>query len=281
MVVRSAPIVLWAIDNNGVLLLSEGRGLDALGLKPGEVVGESAFDLYLQHPEVLEDLPRALRGESVTSTVEVGDLTFDTRSLPMRDAEGNQTGVIGVSTDVTDRESAARDLLTIAGGDDPSAHAGGRGAQSRDGQPHRTHEPGRRTARGEDGLCRRSRGSSGSPARCTTRQDRDPRRGTDEATRDYFRDVYDNLIRISDLIDSYRDLLTGAMDVYLSTVSNRLNVVMKQLTVLATIFLPLAFNFGWMVEQIDTLAAFLVLGGGGLVVPAIVLLVYFRRSGFM
>jgi magnesium transporter len=71
------------------------------------------------------------------------------------------------------------------------------------------------------------------------------------------------------------------MDVYLSTVSKRLNVVMKQLTVLATIFLPLAFNFGWMVEQIDTLAAFLVLGGGGLVVPAIVLLVYFRRSGFM
>jgi PAS domain S-box-containing protein len=110
MVVRSAPIVLWAIDNNGVFLLSEGRGLDALGLEPGEVVGESAFDLYLQHPEVLEDLRRALDGESVTSTVEVGDLTFDTRSSPMRDAEGNQTGVIGVSTDVTDRESAARDL---------------------------------------------------------------------------------------------------------------------------------------------------------------------------
>jgi magnesium transporter len=45
----------------------------------------------------------------------------------------------------------------------------------------------------------------------------------------YFRDVYDHLIRISDLIDSYRDLLTSAMDVYLSTVSNRLNAVMKQL----------------------------------------------------
>jgi magnesium transporter len=52
----------------------------------------------------------------------------------------------------------------------------------------------------------------------------------------YFRDVYDHLIRISDLIDSYCDLLTGAMDVYLSTVSNRLNSVMKQLAVIATIF---------------------------------------------
>jgi magnesium transporter len=58
----------------------------------------------------------------------------------------------------------------------------------------------------------------------------------EDDSRNYFRDVYDHLIRISDLIDSYRDLLTGAMDVYLSTVSNRLNVVMKQLTIMATIF---------------------------------------------
>ena len=49
--------------------------------------------------------------------------------------------------------------------------------------------------------------------------------GLDAGTRDYFRDVYDHLIRVSDMVDSYRDLLTSAMDVYLSTVSNRLNVV--------------------------------------------------------
>ena len=62
----------------------------------------------------------------------------------------------------------------------------------------------------------------------------------------YFRDIYDHLIRISDLIDSYRDLLTGAMDVYLSTVSNRLKSVMKQLTIIATIFLPLAWITGFL-----------------------------------
>ena len=109
-VVRGAPIVLWAIDNHGVFLLSEGRGLEPLGLKPGEVVGESAFDLYFNHPQVLEDLTRALDGEAVTSTADVGDLTFDTRSAPIRDADGRQIGVIGVSTDVTDRECAAREL---------------------------------------------------------------------------------------------------------------------------------------------------------------------------
>ena len=56
----------------------------------------------------------------------------------------------------------------------------------------------------------------------------------------YYRDIYDHLIRICDLVDSYRDLLSSAMDVYLSSVSNRLNVVMKQLAVIATVFLPSA-----------------------------------------
>jgi hypothetical protein len=47
----------------------------------------------------------------------------------------------------------------------------------------------------------------------------------------YIRDLYDHLIRISDLVDSYRDLLSGSLDAYMSVVSNRLNDVMKQLTI--------------------------------------------------
>ena len=77
---------------------------------------------------------------------------------------------------------------------------------------------------------------------------------TDDDQR-YFRDVYDHLIRIGDMVDTYRDLLTGAMDVYLSTVSNRLNAVMKQLAIIATVFMPLTFltgffgqNLAWMVR---------------------------------
>jgi magnesium transporter len=103
----------------------------------------------------------------------------------------------------------------------------------------------------------------------------------------YFRDVYDHLIRISDLIDSYRDLLTGAMDVYLSTVSNRLNSVMKQLTVIATIFLPLTFitgffgqNFGWMVGNIGGAPEFLAFGVGSEIVIVVGLLALFKRRGW-
>ncbi|HEY2934490.1 MAG TPA: magnesium/cobalt transporter CorA [Acidobacteriota bacterium] len=58
------------------------------------------------------------------------------------------------------------------------------------------------------------------------------------ATRLYFRDIYDNLFRMTDIADSYRDLLTGMLDAYLSSVSNNLNEVMKVLTILTTVFIP-------------------------------------------
>ena len=67
----------------------------------------------------------------------------------------------------------------------------------------------------------------------------------------YFRDVYDHLIRIGDMVDTYRDLLTGAMDVYLSTVSNRLNAVMKQLAIIATVFMPLTFLTGFFGQNLE------------------------------
>lgn len=111
--------------------------------------------------------------------------------------------------------------------------------------------------------------------------------GLDPGTRDYFRDVYDHLIRLSDMVDSYRDLLTGAMDVYLSTVSNRTNVVMKQLTLVATIFLPITAltgffgqNFGWLVLHVRSQAAFLTFGVGGIVLSCAILFLWFKRSRF-
>jgi magnesium transporter len=107
--------------------------------------------------------------------------------------------------------------------------------------------------------------------------------------RDYFRDVYDHLIRISDLIDSYRDLLSSTTDLYLSTVSNRQNEVMKQLTIVGTIFLPLSFitgffgmNFGWMVNKgIAPTWTFFVLGIGSMLLTCLLLVRFFRRKGWM
>src|SRR6266705_161307 len=60
----------------------------------------------------------------------------------------------------------------------------------------------------------------------------------------YFADVHDHLLRAFEVLDSYRDLMSGMLDVYLTTVSNRLNEVMKQLTIIATIFMPITFITG-------------------------------------
>ena len=60
----------------------------------------------------------------------------------------------------------------------------------------------------------------------------------------YFADVHDHLVRAFEILDSYRDLMSGLLDVYLTTVSNRLNQVMKQLTIIATIFMPITFITG-------------------------------------
>jgi magnesium transporter len=122
-------------------------------------------------------------------------------------------------------------------------------------------------------------------------------RGTDDIleipglqadSREYFRDVYDHAIRISEQIDSFRDLLSGSRDAYLSTVSNRLNQITKQLTVVATIFLPLSFivgffgqNFAWLVRNIDSAGAFFGLGIGSLVLSVVILLAWFRRSSYV
>lgn len=66
----------------------------------------------------------------------------------------------------------------------------------------------------------------------------------DSLSRIYFRDVYDHLVRIQDLSDTIRDIVSGTMDIYLNSTSLRLNEVMKALTIVSTIFLPLSFLAG-------------------------------------
>jgi magnesium transporter len=112
--------------------------------------------------------------------------------------------------------------------------------------------------------------------------------GLQHGARDYFRDIWDRLSRIAEQIDAYRDVLSSAMDVYLSSVSNRTNDVMKQLTIIATVFLPLTFitgffgqNFAWLVQGVNSAAAFWGLGMGSLLVSCAILFAFFRRRGWL
>jgi magnesium transporter len=102
----------------------------------------------------------------------------------------------------------------------------------------------------------------------------------------YFRDVYDHTIIAIDTVETYRDILSGMLDIYLSSMSNRLNQIMKVLTIIATIFMPLTFitslygmNFKNMPELQWEYGYYGVLGL--VVVIALAMLEYFRRKGWI
>ncbi|HEY6865839.1 MAG TPA: PAS domain-containing protein [Candidatus Eisenbacteria bacterium] len=107
-VIASSPIVLFSVNREGVFTLSEGRGLEILGLRPGQAVGQSVYEIYRDVPAVCENVRRALAGEEFNAMVEVGGLMFDTHYAPLRDESGAVTGILGVATDVTGARREAR-----------------------------------------------------------------------------------------------------------------------------------------------------------------------------
>ncbi len=113
-VMANVPIILFALDAAGVFTLSEGTGLEALGLTPGAVVGLSAFDVYADIPEITTNMRRALAGEAVSYVGRVAGIIFATQLAPLRDERGGVSGVIGVATDVTDRERAEEARARLA-----------------------------------------------------------------------------------------------------------------------------------------------------------------------
>ena len=102
----------------------------------------------------------------------------------------------------------------------------------------------------------------------------------------YLRDVYDHTIQVIDTIESYRDMISGMLDIYLSSISNKMNEVMKVLTIIATIFIPLTFiagiygmNFVYIPElqlRWGYFAALFVMA-----VVAILMLFYFRKKKWL
>ncbi len=112
-VISNAPIVLFAFDAGGTITLSQGSGLQILGLRSGELVGQSVFDAYKDNPGVLDAARRGLSGETVHETADVSGAVFDTWYNPLRDAQGRPAGLIGVAVDITSREKAERERRAI------------------------------------------------------------------------------------------------------------------------------------------------------------------------
>ncbi|MFH0906432.1 MAG: magnesium/cobalt transporter CorA [archaeon] len=104
-----------------------------------------------------------------------------------------------------------------------------------------------------------------------------------KGTHIYLRDLYDHITQIIDSIETYRDIISGLMEVYLSSISNRMNEIMKVLTIFSTIFIPLTFivgiygmNFNYMPELQFKYGYFIVLGLMALILIAMIF--FFRKK---
>jgi len=101
-IIDSAPIVLFATDRDGVITFSAGVGPDPLGKKPGEALGWSASDLFVEHQGVVDAIRAALSGIDGRAELIQDDRSFSLSLAPFRDSAGNTAGAIVIAIDVTE-----------------------------------------------------------------------------------------------------------------------------------------------------------------------------------
>lgn len=112
-ILHNAPIVLWAINIDGEFTLYAGQGTEQFGQAPETIIGKSAFDIYAHLPNGLDDLRRALSGESFLATYAINDVVLDTYFNPFTNNAGEVIGVIGASIDVTEQAHAKQALFEV------------------------------------------------------------------------------------------------------------------------------------------------------------------------
>ena len=109
-VIANVPVIVFALDSQGLFTFSEGQSLAALGLAPGEVVGRSAFEVYRDQPALVEHLQAALGGIASSWTVQIAGHTFETHTTPLRNDAGRLTGLAGAAYDVTEHKRLEKQL---------------------------------------------------------------------------------------------------------------------------------------------------------------------------
>jgi diguanylate cyclase (GGDEF)-like protein/PAS domain S-box-containing protein len=102
-VTSAAPLILFALDAQGIFTFSRGKALHLLGYRDDEAVGQSVFDIFAALPKQLQYIRCALAGETVTSLANLPNAVLETKFTPLFDEEQQVTGVIGVSIDITER----------------------------------------------------------------------------------------------------------------------------------------------------------------------------------
>ena len=108
------PMALFTLDRRGAFTMAEGHALERMGMRAGAVVGESIFEHWSAKPEITASVRRALAGETVTATSDLGHATVQATYAPLRSAAGVIDGVVAVGLDVTDQNAARKELEQVS-----------------------------------------------------------------------------------------------------------------------------------------------------------------------
>ena len=104
LVVSNTPVVSFVLDKHGVFVLSEGKALAKLGLKPGQVVGMSVYDVYKDFPQITNAITASLKGEIIRDELLILDIIFDILYTPVTNEQNEVIFLIGLAVDISDRK---------------------------------------------------------------------------------------------------------------------------------------------------------------------------------
>lgn len=102
MLVSHLPVVLFALNDMGIFTFAQGQGLEALQIRPEELIGVSAFELYQDFPTFLHNIIRALDGEAFSTVDHFNQRILQTQFIPLCSASGEVTSVLGIASDITE-----------------------------------------------------------------------------------------------------------------------------------------------------------------------------------
>jgi len=110
-VIGNADLMIFSVDLNGIFTISEGKGLEKLGLRPGQLVGKNVFEFFKDWEEITIPTQKALEGITSEEIAEVNGMYFSNYFQPIYDDEKNIIGVTAISTDQTDHILAEQNLI--------------------------------------------------------------------------------------------------------------------------------------------------------------------------
>ena len=108
--VSQLPTIFYVLDCDWKFLISEGKGLEKIGLHPGQVIGVSARELYRDHPDILEAVNQAFHGNHVMYHHTIGNTHLENYVAPYYNSEGKIIGVVGSTVDITARINSEKEL---------------------------------------------------------------------------------------------------------------------------------------------------------------------------